>query len=398
MRSHARRLSLLLPLSMLAACGMDRSASTEVENEVSAGVLRVSVEDTALLPGVRWNLSTSSGTVLDSGFANASGILTSSHVPLGQELLLRALSRDTLQTVMIDSSAADTLRAGMNLLTDAVARQWKSSRKEQAFPEFADSLVRKITGTDIAYRSISTDKDMRPQFVRSLLEALTAQVSRCDCPPSAYLDTLATVPGRSLHSDSQFNADLAEQYARDDIPLDSQALHLLQPSSDTSTQAHLDSNDIQFFKSALPWASANESVVQELLDSAKNMGTAAASPLKSGRGVAATAAARICLHIYVQPLSEISQLSDSSSQLQAYQSFVKAMDSSITQGLQMLDVGSWIADGTQTADRLYSALISTRSSNWSMQAYLNSSDPQTYLRDQWPMPTGDVLRKAIPHP
>jgi hypothetical protein len=392
-----RRLFLLLPLGLLAACGADRSASTEVENEVSAGVLRVSVEDTALLPGVRWNLSTPSGTVLDSGFANASGILTSSRAPLGQELLLRALSRDTLRAVVIDSSTLDTLRAGMNLLTDAVARQWTSDGKKQAFPEFADSLVRKITGTDVAYHSISTDKDMRSQFARSLLGTLTAQIARCGCPPSAYLDTLATVPDRSLHSDSQFDADIARQYARDGVPLDSQALRLLLPSSDTSTQAHLDSIDIQSFVSALPWTRSGENTLNQLLNDAESIGTAAASSLKSGRGTAATAAARVCLHVYELSLSEIGQSPDSSQRM-AYYEFRDKLDSSTAQGLQILGVGSWLSDGAQAASRLHSALISTRTPSWNMATFLNSSNPQTYLQSNWPMPTGEALRQAIPPP
>lgn len=397
MSAHTRSLSLLLPLWMLAACGMDRSASTEVENEVSAGVLHVSVEDTALLPGVRWNLSAPSGTVLDSGFADASGILTSSRAFLGQELLLRALTRDTLRAVVIDSSASDTLRTGMNLLTDAVARQWKSGAKSLPFPEFADSLMRKITGTDIGYRSLSAERNQQSQIARSLLGALTAQIVRCGCPPSAYLDSLATMPDRNLHSGSQFDADIAKQYVHDGVPLDSQALRLLQPSSDTSTQAHLDSIDIQSFRSSLPWADTNGNILSELLDSAEDIGMTAASSLKSGRGTAATAAARVCLHVYTQSLSEIRQLPDSS-QLPAYHFFMRRVDSSLAQGLQILGVGSWIADDAQAANRLHSAWISTRASDWDMTTFLNATDPRTYLQDKWPMPTEEALRQTLSSP
>jgi hypothetical protein len=125
----------------------------------------------------------------------------------------------------------DTLRTGINLFTDAVARAWLTHRSAGSLQQFGDSLARGITGFPLPYTTLSKPRDQRSPEATTVLGTLSRRAGASRRPPGAFLDSLARDPNGSLVRDPSFSRDLADVLRIQGLP----------PDSQTNLVQHLDS-------------------------------------------------------------------------------------------------------------------------------------------------------------
>ncbi len=173
----------------LLACS-DRTASTEVENELTMGVVVGSAEDTAPLTHARWRLL-DGATMLDSGTTDSAGAFSATFRSSTKLLALHIETLgDTVLALFPDSVSRDTQRVGINLVTDAVARRWNTNRDASNFQAFSDSLTRIIVGGSLRYEDLAHPSADRSDSATQALQNLNKRIRKQDNGLHGYLDSL----------------------------------------------------------------------------------------------------------------------------------------------------------------------------------------------------------------
>lgn len=173
----------------LLACS-DRTASTEVENELTTGVVVSSAEDTAPLPHARWRLL-DGASIVDSGTTDSTGAFSATFRSSSRLLALHVEAHgDTVLALFSDSVSRDTLLVGVNLVTDAVARHWNANRDVTSFQAFSDSLTRIIFGGSARYDDLARPSADRSDSAAQALQNLNNRIRRQEDGLHGYLDSL----------------------------------------------------------------------------------------------------------------------------------------------------------------------------------------------------------------
>lgn len=388
----------------LAGCGSAQVASTEVENEVAAGILLASVEDTAAIASASWSLLDST-TVLASGQTDSTGSLTGA-LPRSTRPLRLCVIRgsDTLQALLVDTSRLDTLRIGINPVTDLVARHMNLFKDGSRFLAEADSLTNAITGFTVSYQEFSRHARDRSPTAKVLLGILGRQLSRHG-DHHTYLDSLVSNGQASMDDDSSFARDLAQQLRDNGIPTDSQLLIVKDLDTqakkegrllETYQQEHLASDSLLLLELS-PWASAPSlsHLSAHLLRQSSALGNAlgSASGSEGSDDVATETTRRIALRLYVRELGEkpVVNVSD----LNALDPLLAQIDTSLMVSFTLLRLQAWAGRDALAAQLLGPILERNRSQDWSLGNQLSAADPKSYLQAQWPFPTKTGLDSAL---
>lgn len=405
-RRHMGASAALAALS-LAGCASDRTASTEVENELTAVVIG-SAEDTSALVAARWTLSDST-RVLASGSTDSAGTFVATIPWSASELVFSLVSPGDVLTTIVPAGSfrpGDTLRTGINLLTDAVARAWLTRRPSGTLQHLGDSLAQGITGFPLPYSTLSKPRDLRPPEAATVLGSLSRRVGASRRPPGAFLDSLALDPQGSLLRDPNFSRDLADL-------LRIQGLH---PDSQTILVRHLDSlggrdgsllesfahevaqADTVLLAELLPWLRSPDAdgFRQSLLRRASaNAATVLGQPRPAfDPRLVEELVRRLSLRTTTRALQDLASAPDSAGQA-ALARLLGETDSVIRELFLVMRIEKWFGRDAQLDAFLAPILLDRRRADWSTTAYLASPDPREFLATGWPVPHGFALRQAI---
>lgn len=391
----------------LAGCASDRTASTEVENELTAVVIG-SAEDTTALIAARWTLSDST-RVLASGITDSSGAFAASIPWSASELVFSLVSPSDVLTTIVPAGSfqpGDTLRTGINLFTDAVGRAWLTHRSAGTLEHFGDSLARGITGFPLPYSTLSKPTPLRSAEATTVLGALSRRAGASHRPPGAFLDSLARDPDGSLVRDPSFSRDLADVLRLQGLP----------PDSQTNLVRHLDSlggqdgflvrsfahevaqADTVLLTELLPWLGAANSVNfrQTLLRRAvSNAVVVLGQPRPSfDPRLMDELVRRLTLRTTVRALQDLAAPPDSAG-MATLSRLLGETDSVIREMFMVLRIEKWFGRDAQLDAFLAPIVLERRRADWSTSAYLASGDPREFLATGWPIPHSYPLRQAI---
>lgn len=389
---------------VLIACGDDRSASTEVENEIT--VLAASSEDTAPVIAARWVLTDGTDT-LASGITDSAGaILAEFHGTEAPYLYLQVNSSNGTMVSVIDrrdSTPKDTVRAGVNLLTNAIVRNWDRTRD---FTPYVDSLTHSLTGVPMPYSFYCQPKGSRPIEAQAFLNVLGQRAQRSGSPPLSYADSLARGTGKPMVSDSTFARDLTDALREEAISLDSQALVVKRIDSLGNRNGQLlqefmldrANADSLLLVSTVRWMSAPsaDDFRNQLLARARSCGVAVlAQPRPAFSPYLVTETSRrLALRIYGHILGEVQQLPDSAG-IHALSLFFDDVDSTVRETFTILRIERWFGHDDMLDIFMAPIITTSRNPGWRTSSLLTSADPVAYIASGWPMPHGSTLRNAI---
>jgi len=405
------RFGLAAPAALLAlslgGCASDRVASTEVENELTAVVIG-SAEDTIVLVAARWTLSDSTG-VIAAGTTDSVGEFTATIPWSGSELVFALSgSGSTLSAVVPAGSfgPGDTLHAGINLFTDAVARAWKSDRSAGSFARLGDSLSRGITGFPLPYQTLSKPRSHRSREAAAVLDAMSLRAGASHRPPGAFLDSLARDPSGSLLRDTSFSRDLADAMRAQGLPPDSQTFlvrHLDslggQDGDLEKAFAHeVEQADTNLLTGLLPWLDRveNDGFRQPLLARAAANATAVLRqprPAFDPRQIDELVR-RLSLRTTALALDGLDSPPDSAGRT-ALSLLLAETDSVVRETFLVLRIENWFGRDDHLAEFLVPILLDRRRADWSVAEFVAAGDPAGYQAARWPLPHGQPLRQAI---
>lgn len=397
----------LAAFGLLAACGDDRVSSTEVENEVST--LVASSEDTAPIVAARWVLSDSSATIARGVTDSTGSIAVDFPTTASSYLFLRIESpSETLQTIidLRNAEHGDTIRTGVNLLTNAVARAWHTAPHHQDFARFGDSLAHSITGMPLGYGSFALPADRRMPEAQVFLDVLGRKARRAPGPMIPFVDSLARTPGASMLHDSSFSRDLADILREQGTPPDSQTAIVQRIDSIggqynalvAAFERQRQDADSLLLTEIVPWlgSPAADGFCRILLARASmNANRILAQPrpafppdlvMETGR--------RLALRTYARLLDDIASPPDSAG-LVAFTLLLDEADSTMRETFRTLKIDPWFGKDVALDQLLSPILTAARSQNWSSSALLAAIDPRAAIASGWPLPHGTALRKAI---
>lgn len=389
---------------VLIACGDDRTASTEVENEVT--VLAASSEDTAPLIAARWVLTDGTDTLASGTTDSAGAILAGFQSTEAPYLYLRVnTSNGPMQSVIDrhDSTSSDTVRAGVNLLTNAMVSNWDRRRD---FTPYVDSLTRSLTGVPMPYSFYCQPKGSRPIEAQAFLNVLGQRAQRSGSPPVQFADSLVREHGNPMISDSSFPRDLTDALREEAISLDSQALVVKRIDSLGNRNGQLLQDfmldranaDSLLLVSTVRWMSepSADDFRDQLLARARSCGVAVlAQPRPAFSPYLVTETSRrLALRIYGHILGDVQQLPDSAG-IHALLLFFDDVDSTVRETFTILRIERWFGHDDMLDIFMAPIITASRNPGWRTPSLLTSSDPEAFIAANWPMPHGSTLRNAI---
>lgn len=397
----------LAACGVLAACGDDRMSSTEVENEVST--LVASSEDTAPIAAARWILSDSTSTIA-SGVTDSTGSIAVDFPSIASPYLFLKVesASETLQTIvdLRNTNGGDTIRTGVNLLTNAVARAWSESPHHQDFGRFGDSLARSITGLPLAYETFALPSDKRAREAQVVLDVLGRKARRAPGPMVPFVDSLARTPDASMLHDSSFSRDLADILREQGTPPDSQTV-LVQRIDSLGGQHNTlvaaferqrrDADSLLLTEIA-PWlgAPAADGFCRILLARAStNANRILAQPRPAfSPDLVMETARRLALRTYVRLLDDIASPPGDAGDA-ALSLLLDEADSTMRETFLVLKIDPWFGKDVALDQFLSPILAATRRPEWRSSALLAADDPRATIASGWPLPHGTALREAI---
>ncbi|MCB9497198.1 MAG: hypothetical protein H6686_09985 [Fibrobacteria bacterium] len=401
------RITLALALTAwgVNGCATDRIASTEVENEL-VGVVVGTAEDTASLVAARWLLADSASTLF-SGTTDSLGSIVATRVPVDRDLELLVLSQAETLRIAIPAGSllpGDTLRLGVNLLTDAVSRAWEYKGRKGSLPVFGDSLARDILGLPFSWPELSAPRGRRSQDVTTILQTLNLQVRRGAEPPWKHLDALASDPSRNLVRDSAFGLDLAQTLRNQGLARDSQRLVVRRLDSLSGEQGRLfdawdnaiQAGDSLLLVELLPWLGQPEVgwFLRYLKDRATSTGQVVLMQPRPAMpmDLVTETARRLSMRMAVRALQDLSSPPLDGMVLAR---LLDEADSTARETFQFLRIEQWFGRDRELDELLEPIVLLERSPAWSTTAYVEALDPAAMLAVGWIFPHGEPLRKAL---
>lgn len=389
---------------LLAACGDDRAASTEVENEVM--VLAASSEDTAPIAAARWVLTNGTDTIA-SGITDSAGTILAEFPRSDAPYLYLqvATNHGTMQTVIDrrDSATCDTVHAGVNLLTNSIVRAWDH---QGTFSPFSDSMARSLTGVPVPFSQYTWPRGSRTIEAKLFLNVLGQRAQRSNSSFISFTDSLVRYPGQSMLADSAFARDLTDALREEAIPPDSQVLVVKRIDSLGGLNGQLLQSfmldranaDSLLLVSAVHWMSSPNAGAfrDQLLIRARACGVAVlAQPRPPFSPYLVTETARrLTLRIYGHLIADVQQIPDSAG-IHALSVFFDDVDSTVRETFTILKIERWFGHDDGLDIFMTPIVTASRNPSWKTSSLLVSPDPKAYAASVWPMPHGSVLKNAI---
>lgn len=397
--------AVLAACGVLGACGGDRTASTEVENELTT--LLASTEDTVDIVAARWVLTDGSDT-LATGITDSTGSIVADFEPSSAPYLYLSVvsGAETLQTVIEarGSDTSDTLRAGVNLFTNLVARSWSPG---SSLSRFGDSLARAFTGVPLPYSGFASPQGMRSPEAEVFLGVLQQKVQRSGSPMVRYVDSLAHAPGGGgmLH-DSAFTRDMTDALRRQALPADSQDLVVQRIDSLGGQNGKLfqtfqqdqASADSVLLVSVAPWLASSQATELRgtLIARSQACATAILAQPRPAfpSDIVKETSRRVALRTYAHLLGDLSASPDSAGRA-ALTILLSDADSTLRETFLILKIDKWFGKDIQADQLLAPVYASQRRSSWKTSDLVKASNPKDFAAAGWPLPHGATLRNAI---